>query len=124
MTLSVNATSVTPGSKIKADVTITPAPKAPVNVVIMVRQAGGAWEVVASGLATNGRATVIFSAPSQPGQYEVRASAPQLKANSNIVRLVVTQGTKTMPPRTLQVYAIIGIVAAAALAWSIRSIRR
>ena len=124
MTLSVNATSVTPGSKIKADVTITPAPKAPVNVVIMVRQSGGAWEVVASGLATNGRATVVFSAPSQPGQYEVRASAPQLKANSNIVRLVVAQGTKTMPPRTLQVYAIIGIVAAAALAWSIRSIRR
>jgi len=124
MTLSVNVTSVTPGSKIKADVAITPAPKTPVNVVIMVRQAGGAWEVVASGLATNGKATVVFSAPSQPGRYEVRASAPQLKASSNIVRLVVTQSAKTMPPRTLQVYAIIGIVAAAALAWSIRSIRR
>ena len=124
MTLSVNTTSVTPSSKIKADVTITPAPRAPVNVVIMLRQASGAWEVVASGLAINGKASIVFSAPSRPGQYEVRASAPQLKANSNIVKLVVTHGAKAKPPRTLQVYAIIGIVAAAALAWSIRSIRR
>lgn len=124
MTLSINTTRTTPGSGVQANITITPAPKVPVNIVLMIRKAGGAWEVIKTSLVTKGRTSIVFKAPSQPGQYEIKASAPQLKAESNMVKLMVVKSSKAAPPKMLQVYAIIGIVAAAALAWSIRSIRR
>ncbi|BEP18217.1 hypothetical protein PYJP_15690 [Pyrofollis japonicus] len=122
ITLTLNTTSAPAGSRIAATVTITPPPKEPVTVNILIREKGTQlWKTAASGLAVNGKASIVINAPSTPGTYEVQAVAPQIGAKSNIAVLTVTQAEQ--PSRT-QLMAIIGAVAAAALLWSIRTIRR
>ncbi len=122
VTLSLNTTTTQPGKPVLAIVNVVPKPTGSVPVVLLARTRGGVWETMASSLVVDGRARIVFNAPTRPGVYEVQASLPSLQAKSSTVNLTVTEALAE--EQQLRIYAVLAIAAIAALAWSIRWLRR
>jgi len=113
-----------PGSNITATITIQPKPEKNVDVTLLVENTPGQWSVAAAGRYTGKPLTLTFQAPSKPGRYRVKATAPSLKAESQPLLIEVVEEKKMLQLDKNTLYTAIIASAALAVAWSIRSLRK
>ena len=129
VSLVLNATRVAPGAPLRAEVRITPSPPGPAVVALMAAPAGNStlWQTLASvTVDSSGKAEATIHAPRRPGTYTVKAVASSLGAESRPLRLEVARAAAGATPRPGRTSIEVAMMAAAvaAVAWSLRSLKR